>query len=382
MKRSTNRILTTHTGSLPRPDDLLELIKSREEGKLADLPGFHRRAAQAVADSVAEQIAAGVDVVNDGEQGKVDYSTYIKDRLTGFEGRATQMAESREAREFPSFSARRGGIGMPFITRPTCTSPIAWRDFAAVERDIAAFKAAREKHQATEYFMTAVSPGQAARFLGNEYYPSHEAYIRALGAVMHDEYTAIAKAGFILQVDCPDLGSGWNSQFPDLTLSQFIEKVELHLAVLDEALRDVPPEQIRLHLCWGNYNGPHTQDIPLKEIIGPVLKSRATAISFEGANPRHEHEWNLWKTVKLPPGKIIIPGVLDSTSSFVEHPELVAQRLVRYAGVVGRENVIAGTDCGFGTFAGRPGIDPAVMWAKFRAMAEGARLASKELWGA
>lgn len=381
MKRSTDRILTTHTGSLPRPDDLLALLKAREAGTVGDVAAFRARARAAVADCVADQIAAGVDVVNDGEQGKVDYSTYIKDRLTGFEGRETQMAESREAKEFPSFSARRGGIGMPFITRPTCTGPIAWRDFAAVERDIADFKAAREQHTATDYFMTAVSPGQAARFLGNVYYPSHEAYIRALGAVMHDEYTAIARAGFVLQVDCPDLGSGWNSQFPDLTLTEFIERVELHLEVLDEALRDVPPAQIRLHLCWGNYNGPHTQDIPLADIIGPVLRSRATAISFEGANPRHEHEWKLWKKVKLPPGKIIIPGVLDSTSSFVEHPELVAERLERYASVVGRENVIAGTDCGFGTFAGRPGIDPAVMWAKFRAMAEGARLASKTLWG-
>lgn len=381
MKRSTDRILTTHTGSLPRPDDLLALIQAREERKSVDAAAFRARSALAVQETVRDQLAAGIDVVNDGEQGKVDYSTYIKDRLTGFEGKATQMAESREAKEFPEFAAHRGGIGMPFITRPTCTGPIAWKDFAAVERDIEDFKAARQAHKAADYFMTAVSPGQAARFLGNEYYPSHEAYIRALGAVLHDEYTAIAQAGFVLQVDCPDLGSGWNSQFPELTLAQFIERVELHLDVLDEAARDVPPEQLRLHLCWGNYNGPHTQDIPLKEIIGPVLNSRATAISFEGANPRHEHEWKLWKEVKLPPGKLIIPGVLDTTTSFVEHPELVAERLVRYASVVGRENVIAGADCGFGTFAGRPGIDPAVMWAKFRAMAQGAKLATKELWG-
>ncbi len=380
MKRSDQRILTTHTGSLPRPDDLLDMLQAREQGKLADTPAFLARAASAVSEAVGAQIAAGVDIVNDGEQGKVDYSTYIKDRLTGFAGETTQMAPSRESKEFPEFSANRGGIGMPFITRPTCTGAIAWQDFAAVERDIAVLKSAAAKHQATEYFMSAVSPGQAARFLGNQFYPSHQAYLRALGAVLHDEYTAIAKAGFILQVDCPDLGSGWNSQFPELTLAQFRKIVELHLDVLDDATRDVPPEQLRLHLCWGNYNGPHTQDIPMREIIGPVLKSRATALSFEGANPRHEHEWKLWKEVKLPPGKILIPGVLDSTSSFVEHPELVADRICRYASAVGRENVIAGTDCGFGTFAGRTGIVPEVVWAKLRAMAEGARLASKALW--
>jgi 5-methyltetrahydropteroyltriglutamate--homocysteine methyltransferase len=380
MKRSTERILTTHTGSLPRPDDLLALLQAREQGKLADLASLHARARSAVLEVVGAQVDAGVDIVNDGEQGKCDYSTYIKDRLTGFSGATTTLAPSRESKEFPEFAARRGGIGPTFITRPTCVAPIAWKDFSAVERDIADLKAARQAHRAEDFFMTAVSPGQAARFLGNSHYANHEAYLRALGAVLHDEYSAIAKAGFVLQVDCPDLGSGWNSQFPELTLAQFRKVVELHLDVLDDATRDVPPEQLRLHLCWGNYNGPHTQDIPLREIIGPVLKSRAGAISFEGANPRHEHEWALWKEVKLPPGKILIPGVLDSTSSFVEHPELVAQRICRYASAVGRENVIAGTDCGFGTFAGRVDIVPSVVWAKLRAMAEGARLATKTLW--
>ena len=381
MKRSSERILTTHTGSLPRPVDLLALLEAREQGKLADLAGLHARARKAVSEAVGTQIEAGVDIVNDGEQGKCDYSTYIKDRLTGFTGAPAAPLPTREAKEFPEFAARRGGVGPAFITRPTCVAPIAWKDFPAVERDIADLQAARQAHRAEDFFMTAVSPGQAARFLGNSHYASHEAYLRALGAVLHDEYSAIAKAGFVLQVDCPDLGSGWNSQFPELTLAQFRKVVELHLEVLDEATRDVPPEQLRLHLCWGNYNGPHTQDIPLREIIGPVLKSRATAISFEGANPRHEHEWALWKEVKLPPGKILIPGVLDSTTSFVEHPELVAQRICRYASVVGRENVIAGTDCGFGTFAGRIDIVPSVVWAKLRAMAEGARLATKQLWG-
>jgi 5-methyltetrahydropteroyltriglutamate--homocysteine methyltransferase len=228
--------------------------------------------------------------------------------------------------------------------------------------------------------MTAVSPGQAARFLGNAYYKTHELYVRALGEVLKDEYDAIARAGFVLQVDCPDLGSGWSSQFPDATLVEFRKIVRLHLEVLDHALRDVKPEQIRLHLCWGNYNGPHIHDIALKEIIGPVLRSRATAFSFEGANPRHEHEWTLWQDVKLPAGKLIIPGVLDSTSNFVEHPELIAARLVRYAKAVGRENVIAGSDCGFATFAGRYTVHPSVVWAKLNAMAQGADIASKQLW--
>ena len=381
MKRSTHRILTTHTGSLPRPDDLLALIRAREEGKLADIESLYARARTATVEIVGAQTEAGVDVVNDGEQGKSDYSTYIKDRFAGFAGGTTQRLPSREARAFPDFAALRGGMGPTFVTRPNCVGPIAWKDFASVEREIADLKAAMAAHPAEDFFMTSVSPGQAARFLGNEYYPNHEAYIRALGTLLHDEYTAIAKAGFVLQVDCPDLGSGWNSQFPDLTLAQFKKMVELHLDVLDEATRDVPPEQLRLHLCWGNYNGPHTEDIPLREIIGPVLKSRATAISFEGANPRHEHEWKLWKEVKLPPGKVLIPGVLDSTSNFVEHPEVVADRICRYASVVGRENVIAGTDCGFGTFAGRVDVFPSVVWAKLRAMAEGAKLATKTLWG-
>jgi len=381
MKRSTDRILTTHTGSLPRPADLLDLIKAREEGKLDNLTALHERARSATGEIVRAQVEAGVDVVNDGEQGKSDYSTYIKDRLTGYAGANVQRLPSREAKAFPDFAALRGGLGPTFVKRPNCVGPIAWKDFASVEREISDLKAARSAHPAEDFFMTSVSPGQASRFLGNEYYPSHEAYIGALGAVLHDEYTAIAKAGFVLQVDCPDLGSGWNSQFPDLTLAQFRKMVELHLEVLDEATRDVPPEQLRLHLCWGNYNGPHTEDIPLREIIGPVLKSRATAISFEGANPRHEHEWKLWKDVKLPDGKIIIPGVIDSTSNFVEHPEVVADRICRYASVVGRENVIAGTDCGFGTFAGRVDVFPSVVWAKLRSMAEGAKIASKSLWG-
>jgi 5-methyltetrahydropteroyltriglutamate--homocysteine methyltransferase len=229
--------------------------------------------------------------------------------------------------------------------------------------------------------MTAVSPGQAARFLGNRFYKSHEEYLRALAAVLKDEYDAIAQAGFTLQVDCPDLASGWNNQFADATLPQFREVVRLHLEVLDEATRGVPPERLRLHLCWGNYAGPHTHDIPMREILDLVFASRASAVSFEGANPRHEHEWRALRDVKLPPGKQVIPGVIDSVSNFVEHPRAVADRIIRYAEVAGRENVVAGTDCGFATFAGSQYVHPTVVWAKLAALAEGARIASQELWG-
>jgi 5-methyltetrahydropteroyltriglutamate--homocysteine methyltransferase len=385
MRRSTRRILTTHTGSLPRPDDVLALLKSREEGSLTDRAWFDARVRAAVDAVVREQADIGLDVINDGELGKIDYSTYIKDRFTGFGGPSTESPLAREAREFPEVNAQRGPIGAAFIRRPMCTAPIEWKDFGAVERDIqnlahAASRLGAKEQDRPELFMTAVSPGQASRFLGNRHYPSHEAYLRALGNALKREYDAIAEAGFILQVDCPDLGSGWNSQFPDATLSEFRAIVALHLEVLDDATRDVPPERLRLHLCWGNYNGPHTADIPLASIIDLVLRSRAQAVSFEGANPRHEHEWRLWREVKLPPGKVIIPGVIDSCTSYVEHPELVAQRICGYASLVGRENIIAGVDCGFGTFAGRAGIHPTVVAAKLRSLVDGARLATKTLW--
>ncbi len=381
MKRSGDRILTTHTGSLPRPDDLLALLLSREKGEQVDEAGFQERTRKAVAEVVRKQIDCGIDIVNDGEQGKPDYSTYIKNRLTGFEGAPAPMPEARDARDFPEFFADTQRWGGVTTTRPTCVAPIAWKDFAAVATDIANFKAAIGSNSARDYFMTAVSPGQAARFLGNKFYKTHEDYLHALANVLKDEYNAIAKAGFVLQIDCPDLGSGWNNQFSRLTLPEFKKIVGLHLEVLGEATKDVPPEQLRLHLCWGNYPGPHHHDIPLREIIGPVLASRATGISFEGANPRHEHEWKVFKEFSLPEGKIVIPGVLDSTSNFIEHPEVVADRIIHYANVVGRENVIAGTDCGFATFAGRLTVHPKIVWAKLQAMAEGARIASKQLWG-
>jgi 5-methyltetrahydropteroyltriglutamate--homocysteine methyltransferase len=381
MQRSSDHILTTHTGSLPRPVELLDLLRAGERGELVDAALFARRATAAVAEVVRRQNQIGIDLLNDGEQSKPDYSTYIKNRLTGFEGEMEMHPVSRDARDFPDFFAA-VNRGSAVAARPCCTGPLAWRDRDAVDRDVGRFKAALAEAgiAANRGFMTAVSPGQAARFLGNRYYGSHEAYLRALAAILKEEYDAVIAAGFDLQVDCPDLASGWNNQFAECSLSQFRDIVRLHLEVLDHAVRDVPPDRLRLHLCWGNYAGPHNHDIPLSDILDLVLGSRATMISFEAANPRHEHEWRAFAETELPADKVIIPGVLDSVSNFVEHPRAVADRIERFARVVGRENVIAGTDCGFATFAATGTVHPTVVWAKLQALTEGARLASDELW--
>ena len=382
MQRSKGRILTTHTGSLPRSQDLVALMRMKECGDALDVANFEKNIEQAVEDIVAKQIDTGLDIINDGEQSKPDYSTYIKHRLSGFSGEVEKHAVSRDARDFPDYFAT-ARSHLNFSTRPSCTGPIAWKVFEAVRQDISRLAAVARKHGKTsgDIFVTAVSPGQAARFLGNVYYPSHEEYLIALGAALKEEYDAITQAGFTLQIDCPDLASGWNNQFADATLEEFRDIVRLHLDVLDDATRDVPPEQLRLHLCWGNYAGPHHHDIPLRDIIDLVFASRAMAISIESANPRHEHEWRVFQEVKIPDGKTIIPGVLDFVSNFIEHPQAVADRIVRFAKVAGRENVIAGTDCGFATFAGSQNVHPSIVWAKLASLTEGARIASQELWG-
>ena len=381
MKRSTNRILTTHTGSLPRPADLDQMMFDREEGAGLDSQAFATRVRQVVAETVRKQVDSGVDVVNDGEVGKVGYSTYVKDRLSGFGGEATPLI-SRELLEFPEVVRHlMESPAMAHMKLPACNGPISVRDKDAVQRDIDTFKGGLKGHDPADVFMTAASPGVISAFLGNSYYPRDEAYLFALADAMKPEYDAIAQAGIILQVDCPDLAMtrvmGKNA---DLTDEQFRDQIRLHVRALNQAVRDIAPEQMRLHLCWGNGEMPHIYDIPLKDIVDVVLEARPAAISFEAANPRHEHEWKLWEEVKLPEGKVLIPGVLDSTTNYVEHPELVAERIVRFAKVVGKENVIAGTDCGFGTFAGLYTVDPKVTWLKLAAMAEGARIASGQLW--
>jgi 5-methyltetrahydropteroyltriglutamate--homocysteine methyltransferase len=378
MQCSTERMLTTHTGSLPRPMALTAILEALDAGTLPDPETFDARVRSAVAEVVRKQVAAGVDIINDGEQGKVGYSTYVRHRLTGFGGSST-VAMRADWADFPEAAASQT---RSTVVRPACNGPIAWQDRDAVQKDIANLKAAVSGVHPTEGFMTAASPGVIAHFLRNEYYPSRDAYLARLVEVMKEEYDSIYRAGFILQVDCPDLAMGRHLAFPDLSTAEFLKIAEANVEALNHALRDIPPDRMRLHLCWGNYEGPHHRDIPLRDILGIVLKARPQAISFEGANPRHEHEWVVFRDVKLPADKIIIPGVLDSTTNFIEHPELVAQRLVRYAEVVGKENVIAGTDCGFGTFArSNLQVEPEIAWAKLQAMAEGARLATKTLWG-
>jgi 5-methyltetrahydropteroyltriglutamate--homocysteine methyltransferase len=378
MKRSTERILTTHTGSLPRPSDLTTALEAMDAGTMPDPEAFDARVRRAVADVVRQQVEAGVDIVNDGEQGKVGYSTYVRYRLTGFDGQSVVPVRADWA-DFPEAAARYGRQAA--VARPACNGPIAWRDHAAVQRDIANLKAALSGVNPAEAFMTAASPGVIAHFLQNEYYPSRDAYLARLADVMKEEYDAISQAGFLLQVDCPDLAMGRHLRFPELSTPEFLKIAEANIEALNHALRDIPPDRLRLHLCWGNYEGPHHRDIPLKDILGIVLKAWPQAISFEGANPRHEHEWVVFREVELPEDKVIIPGVLDSTTNFIEHPELVAQRIVRYAEVVGRERVIAGSDCGFSTFARTTFVvEPEIVWPKLRAMAEGARLASEQLW--
>jgi 5-methyltetrahydropteroyltriglutamate--homocysteine methyltransferase len=377
MQRSTERILTTHTGSLPRPKDLTVILEAMDAGTAPEAAAFGRRVRDAVAEVVKKQVEAGVDVVSDGEQGKVGYSTYVRHRLTGFEGRSAAAVRA-DWEDFPEAAAR---FGRSNVSRPACTGPIEWKDRGAVKTDTDNFRAAVAAARPTEAFMTAASPGVIAHFLKNEHYPTREAYLARLADLMKEEYDAIVAAGFVLQVDCPDLAMGRHLAFPDLDTREFVKIAEGNVDALNHSLRDVPPDRVRLHLCWGNYEGPHHRDIPLRDIIGVVLKARAQAISLEGANPRHEHEWAVFRDVKLPDGKLLIPGVLDSTTNFIEHPELVAQRIVRYAEVVGKENVMAGSDCGFGTFArSNPQVDPDIVWAKLRAMADGARLASQELW--
>ncbi|TMA56554.1 MAG: hypothetical protein E6J80_07575 [Deltaproteobacteria bacterium] len=266
------------------------------------------------------------------------------------------------------------------LRRPACTGPISYKDKEALQKDIANFKAALQGVAPEETFLSAASPGVISLFLKNQYYANHEAYLAALADAMKEEYNAIHQAGFLLQVDCPDLAMGRHIQFADASLEEFRKKAELHVEALNHALADIPPERMRLHLCWGNYEGPHHRDVPLRDIIDIVLKTRPAAISFEAANPRHAHEWKVFQEFTLPAGKVLIPGVLDSTTNYIEHPELVAERICRFAEVVGRENVIAGTDCGFSTFAGFTAVDPQITWAKLQAMAEGARLASHQLW--
>jgi 5-methyltetrahydropteroyltriglutamate--homocysteine methyltransferase len=379
MKRSTERILTTHTGSLPRSPQVVALLLEEQKNPGSGRRELERAVAAAVAEVVAKQIDCGLDIINDGEQRRTDYTTHVKDRLTGFYGPSAPPLGTGEP-DFPELSAMLAYFASPFQHRPACSGPVAWKDFAALEADLARAKQAMAGAGARERFFTSPSPGQIARYLKNQHYPTEEAYLYALADVMAREYRAIVEAGFVLQLDCPDLALSRHMVFAHLSLEEFRKVITIHVEALNHAVRDIPPERMRMHICWASTQGPHHKDVPLKDIVDIVLKGRPQAVSFPGANPRHGHEWKVWKDVRLPDGKFIIPGVIDSTSNFVEHPELVADRILQYAGVVGRENVIAGVDCGFGTFAGRLQVDSKIVWMKLASLAEGARLASQQLW--
>jgi 5-methyltetrahydropteroyltriglutamate--homocysteine methyltransferase len=380
MKRSTERFLTTHTGSLPRPEDLIRAMYAKEEGVPVDPAALAERVGSAVEEVVRKQAESGVDIVNDGEMSKPSYATYIKDRLSGFGGTGNTFVY-QDLVSFPNLAKRVfGDPGRSRRKTPACNAAIGVRDPRAAEADVSHLKAAFAKVDAQEMFMSAASPGVVSLFFKNEHYPTEEAYIFAIADAMRHEYETVAKAGMVLQLDCPDLGMGRHIQHADLSLPEWRKKAELHVEALNHAVANIPAEQLRMHLCWGNYEGPHHCDVPLTDVIDIVFKAKPAAISLEAANPRHAHEWTVFETVKLPEGKMLIPGVIESKSNFIEHPELVAQRIGRYAKLVGRENVMAGSDCGFGTWVGQAAVDPDVVWAKMAAMAEGARIASRQFW--
>jgi len=380
MNRSTDRFLTTHTGSLPRPDDLIRTMFAKEEGVPVEAAALDARVALAVEEVVAKQAEAGVDVIDDGEMSKPSYATYIKDRLAGFGGEGNTFVY-QDLVDFPRLATRVfGDPGRSRRKTPACNAPIGVRDREAVVKDVQHLKAAAAKVKVAGAFMTAASPGVVSLFFRNEHYPNEEAYLAAIAEAMRYEYETITNAGITLQIDCPDLGMGRHIQHADLSLPEWRKKAELHVEALNHALVNVSPEKVRMHLCWGNYEGPHHCDVALADVIDIVFKAKPSAIALEAANPRHAHEWALFENVKLPDGKVLIPGVIESKSNFVEHPELIAQRIGRYANLVGRENVMAGSDCGFGTWVGQSAVDPDVVWAKMAAMAEGARIASRKYW--
>jgi 5-methyltetrahydropteroyltriglutamate--homocysteine methyltransferase len=380
MRRSTERFLTTHTGSLPRPPDLVRMMYAKEEGVPVDRAGLAARVKAAVAEVVAKQVAAGIDLVNDGEMSKPSYATYVKDRLDGFGGTGNTFVY-QDLSAFPKLAQRVfGDPGRSRRKTPACNAPITVRNTADAEADVANLEAAIGSRPPEEAFMSAASPGVVSLFFRNDHYKDHETYLAAIAEAMRAEYEAVAAAGFVLQIDCPDLAMGRHIQYADLSLEEFRKRARSHVEALNHALRNIPAERLRMHLCWGNYEGPHHCDVALADIVDIVFLAKPQAISLEAANPRHAHEWALFETVKLPEGKVLIPGVIESKSNFIEHPELIAQRIGRYANLVGRENVIAGSDCGYGTWVGQAAVDPDVVWAKLAALAEGARIATRAFW--
>lgn len=381
MKRSTERFLTTHTGSLPRPDDLVQMMFAREEGSPVSAEALATRIRSAVGEIVRGQTGAGIDIVSDGEAAKPSYATYVKDRLNGFGGQSVPVTSYQDVLEFPGLARRVfGDPGRARRKTPGCNGPISVRDRDAVLTDTANLQAALGTTETVEGFMSAASPGVISLFFGNSHYPDHRSYLFAIAEAMRYEYEAIVGAGFLLQVDCPDLAMGRHIQFADLSLAEFRDMARLHVQALNHALANVPPDQSRIHLCWGNYEGPHHYDVPIADILDIVFGARPNGLSFEAANPRHAHEWKVFRDISVPEDKVLIPGVIESKTNYVEHPELVAERISHYAGLAGRENVIAGVDCGFGTWVGQAAVDPGVVWKKLESLSEGARIASADFW--
>ena len=382
MKKSVDRILTTHVGSLPRPDDLIELMFAKSEGKDVDEHVLEEATQAAVAEVVQRQKDAGIDVMSDGEMSKASYATYITERLTGFAG-TSDLPKLSDILEYPNVSSayfNDPGVISLNRHRPACSGPVASTGTEDAEVDIAHFRAALAAASPEDAFMNAASPGLASMFLGNTFYETEEEFLWAVAEAMKPEYQAIVDAGLLLQLDCPDLAMTRHREFANSPVEDFRDYAALHIEVLNGALSDIPQDRIRVHICWGNYPGPHHHDVPLAQIVDLLMNIRAGALLIEAANSRHEHEWKVFEDTKLPDDKVLIPGVIESMPNRIEHPELVAQRIVRFANLLGRENVIAGSDCGFGTFVGLDLVDPGIAWAKLAALSEGARIASEELW--
>jgi len=384
MKRSTDRILTTHTGSLPRPRDLLEMVRARARGERIDEDAFQTRLRMAVGEIVRRQADLGVDVVDDGEFGKASFVTYVRERLGGLtrqDGeRQSPWVRSREALSFPEFYKGLSGTVNARQALMACTGPIAYRGQKELQTDLDNLKAALKGVTVADTFVPSISPSNIEDWNRNDYYKSAEEYLYAIADAMREEYKAIAAAGFLVQIDDPQLVTHYMVN-PTVTIEQCRKWAQMHVEALNHALKGIPREKVRYHTCYGINMGPRVHDMEVKDIVDIVLKVNAGAFSFEAANPRHEHEWTVWGAAKIPDGAILIPGVISHSTVLVEHPELVAQRLVTYARFVGRENVIAGTDCGFATFAGADDIHPSIVWAKFESLVKGAEIASRELWG-
>lgn len=377
-----DRILTTHVGSLPRSAAVTELVFAAERGEPVDVVAFESVIAEAVHEAVQQQVASGVDIVSDGEMSKISYATYIKDRITGFDGDSPRIPP-RDLEIYPSFLERQAkGGGTPTYRRPKCVGEVKPKTLAPLDLDLDLFGRAVERAKAAGSFMNSASPGVIALFQPNEFYPSQDNYLEALAEAMRPEYEAIVAAGHLLQVDSPDLGLGRHTMYKDRTDADYLALIERHVEVLNHALRNVPADRVRMHVCWGNYEGPHCCDVEMGFILPVLMKAKPTGLLFETANPRHQADWAYFAEARswIPENKVLIPGVIDSTTNFVEHPRVVCERILRFVDLFGRERIIAGTDCGFSTFAGFGVVDPEIVWAKLKTLAEGAALASERLW--